>query len=222
MAGGNKQAGNHTTMTTILAIRHGETEWNRIGKQQGHLNSDLTPLGIEQARRTAARLSGESCDIIYCSNLGRAVLTAEIIAERTRLAVLRDSGLNERNLGIMQGLTLEEFSRTNPAEHERFTSGDPDYRVPGGESIRQRHDRTIGTITAIAGANDGKRIALVTHGGNLDSLFRHVLNITLDRPRCFSLLNASINTFTVEAGTWKLVSWGDVSHLRGIGALDDF
>ena len=214
--------GNQHTVTTILAIRHGETEWNRIGKQQGHLDSGLSPLGIEQARRTAARLSGETCDIIYCSNLGRAIQTAEIIADRLKLDLLCDSGLNERNLGILQGLTLEEFSRTNPGEHELFTSGDPDYRIPGGESIRQRHDRTIRTIRGITGAHNNKTIVLVMHGGNLDSLFRHVLGIPLDRRRNFFLINAALNTFTVEADAWKLASWGDVSHLRGIGALDDF
>ncbi|HNW28910.1 MAG TPA: histidine phosphatase family protein [Spirochaetota bacterium] len=209
-------------MTTILAIRHGETEWNRIGKQQGHLNSDLTPLGIEQARRAAARLSRESCDIIYSSALGRAVQTAEIIARQTGLAMKSDSGLNERNLGILQGHTLKKFAASYPAEHARFISGDPDYIIPGGESVRQRYDRTIRTITAIAGANDGKRIALVTHGGNLDSLFRHVLEIPLARPRNFSLMNASLNVLSVEGGAWKVESWGDVSHLADIGALDDF
>ncbi len=209
-------------MTTIIAIRHGETEWNRIGKQQGHLDSGLTALGLEQARMAAALLSRKSCDIIYCSCLGRAVATAEIIARETGLEMVRDRGLNERNLGMLQGLTLKEFGASHPWEHERFVSGDPDYVIPGGESVRQRYERTVRSAARIASVNAGKKIIMVMHGGNLDSLFRHTLGIPLERPRNFSLLNASINTFEVEDETWKLIAWGDVSHLREIGALDDF
>lgn len=222
MAGDNKQAGNNITVTTILAVRHGETEWNKIGKQQGHLDSDLTALGLEQARRTGERLARLSGHIIYCSALGRAIRTAEIIARRTGLEIVCDSGLNERNLGILQGLTLAEFREKHPDEYERFTSPDPDYVIPGGESVRQRYDRTMNAVKKITVSNAGRTLILVMHGGNLDSLFRYVLNIPLQNPRNFSLVNGSINTFLVEGDTWKLISWGEVSHLRDIGALDDF
>ncbi len=222
MADTDEQAGNNITVTTILAVRHGETEWNRIGKQQGHLDSELTALGEEQARRTAEHLARLSCDVVYCSALGRAIRTAEIIARRTGLEIVRDRGLNERNLGILQGLTLAEFREKHPAEYERFISPDPDYVIPGGESVRQRYERTIDTVKKITKGNDGKTLIMVMHGGNLDSLFRYVLDIPMQNPRTFSLVNGSINTFTVEGDTWKLISWGEASHLRDIGALDDF
>lgn len=209
-------------MTTITALRHGETEWNRIGRQQGRMNSSLSALGVEQARRAARRLVREPHDIIYCSALGRAAETAAIIARETGVETMQDSGLNERHLGILQGLTLEEFREAFPAEHDRFISGDPDYIIPGGESARQRYERTIAAATAIIAENPGKKIVMVVHGGNLDSFFRFTLGIPLERPRCFSLMNAGINTFTVDNGAWKLVSWGDISHLRDIKALDDF
>jgi len=209
-------------VTTIYAVRHGETEWNRIGRQQGNLDSGLTALGLEQARRTGDQLARLSGHIIYCSALGRVIRTAEIIAQRTGLEIARDSGLNERNLGIVQGHTLKEFADAYPDEYERYISNDPDYIIPGGESVRQRYDRTIGAVRRITDRNAGKTLIMVMHGGNLDSLFRYALNIQLQNPRNFSLLNGSINTFSVEGDTWKIVSWGEISHLRDIGALDDF
>ncbi|MBP7738237.1 MAG: histidine phosphatase family protein [Spirochaetes bacterium] len=217
-----EQAENNITVTTILAVRHGETEWNRIGKQQGHLDSNLTALGLEQARRTGDQLARLSCDVIYCSALGRAIRTAEIIARRTGLEIARDSGLNERNLGIVQGHTLKEFAAAYPDEYERYISNDPDYIIPGGESVRQRYERTMNAVKNITGRNAGKTLILVMHGGNLDSLFRYVLDIPLQNPRNFSLVNGSINTFSVENDAWKVASWGEVSHLLDIGALDDF
>jgi probable phosphoglycerate mutase len=67
-----------------------------------------------------------------------------------------------------------------------------------------------------------KRILIVMHGGNLSCLFRYVLSIPLTRKRRFSLVNAGINRFTVVDNVWQLKSWGELSHLRNMDALDDF
>ncbi|HQJ71058.1 MAG TPA: histidine phosphatase family protein [Spirochaetota bacterium] len=107
-------------------------------------------------------------------------------------------------------------------QHARFISADPDYVIPGGESVRQRYERTINAVQKIIGANRDRRIILVIHGGGLDSLFRHALEIPLTRSRNFSLMNASMNVLSVEGDAWKVETWGDVSHLADIGALDDF
>ena len=210
------------SLTELTAIRHGETEWNRIGRQQGHLDSSLTRHGIRQAKLIARHLKNSSFDYIYCSDLGRAAQTAGIIAERLQLKPIMESGLRERNLGIMQGLTIEEFRHRYPEEYEKYISDDPDYALPDGESVRQIHERTIKTLKEIVDKNRNKKIIFVMHGGNLDSLFRHVLGIPLNQRRSFSLLNSSLNAFTVEGTTWRLKTWGDISHLKGLTALDDF
>jgi probable phosphoglycerate mutase len=208
--------------TEIIAIRHGETEWNRIGRQQGHLDSNLTRHGIRQAKLVARHLKNTYFDSIYCSDLGRAAQTAGIIAKRLKVKIIKESGLRERNLGIMQGLTVEEFKNMYPEEYNKYISDDPDYALPDGESVRQRHDRTINTLKEIVDKNRDKKIIAVMHGGNLDSLFRYVLGIPLNQKRNFSLLNSSLNTFVVEDNIWKLKSWGEISYLKGLTALDDF
>jgi 2,3-bisphosphoglycerate-dependent phosphoglycerate mutase len=208
--------------TTILfAVRHGEAEWNLIGKQQGHRDSPLTASGIEQAHALADGLSGSDIEAIYSSDLGRALQTAEIIAARLALPISVDHRLRERHLGAMQGMTKAEFSERFPKESTAFDSGDSEYVLPGGESARQRFDRSIACCIELAARHPGGRILLVAHGGTLRSLFHHTLSIPLADPRRFSLFNAAINTFSVQGGAWRLDTWGDTCHLRGTATLDD-
>lgn len=208
--------------TTILfVVRHGETEWNLIGKQQGHLNSPLTESGIKQAHALAAGLTDMGIKILYSSDLGRAVQTAEIIGACLGLGVTIDQRLRERHLGSLQGLTMREFHEQFPEEFAAHTSGDPDYILPGGESARQRFERCVACCVELAARHAGQRVLVVTHGGVLMSLFYHALGIPLTDPRRFSLFNAAINRFTICGDSWRLETWGDISHLREMTALDD-
>ena len=112
--------------TNLFAVRHGETQWNVIGKQQGHLNSPLTDTGIKQAQGLAEGLSEKNIDVIYSSDLGRALQTTEIIATTLRLEIHQDPRLRERHLGSMQGLTPKEFAHQFSQDAAQFDSGDPD------------------------------------------------------------------------------------------------
>jgi 2,3-bisphosphoglycerate-dependent phosphoglycerate mutase len=207
--------------TELVVVRHGETEWNLAGRQQGHMDSPLTELGQRQAAALAERLAGEHFDVLYSSDLGRAMRTAECIARTTGLAVVPESGLRERNLGIMQGLTYAEVEQQYPEVFGLFRSGDPDYVLPSGESSRERYERHVRTAVEIAARHVGGRVLLVAHGGVLASLFRFTLAIDLEQPRRFKLYNASLNSFCVRGKDWRLGTWGDISHLRGIGSCDD-
>jgi len=211
----------NSASTTLFAVRHGETEWNTIGRQQGHLNSPLSESGIRQAYAVAEGLSSKEIKVIYSSNLGRALQTATIIANRLGLNINLDSRLRERNLGILQGLTIDEFREQYPEENMKFRSNDPDYQLPGGESINQRHHRCISCCSELAKRNYGRKILIVAHGGVISSLLYHALRIPLEEPRRFSLFNAAINSFSISEDTWKLDTWGDISHLGNTGTIDD-
>lgn len=205
----------------LIIVRHGETIWNAEGRQQGHLDSALTPAGARQAEAIAETLSKEKFSALYTSDLGRAFTTAEVIAAKCSHKVTTDERLRERNLGIFQTLTMAEVEERYPEEYRAFRSGDPDYEIPSGESARQRYDRAVACADDIAKRHAGQRVVVVTHGGILDSYFRRALCIALTEPRRFRLFNASINTFFVVGGEWALGTWGDVSHLVGIGTQDD-
>ena len=207
--------------TELVVVRHGETAWNLLGKQQGQLDAELSETGVEQAERMAEALAQERFDHLYTSDLGRAARTAEIIARRLGLAVVTDARLRERHLGAMQGSTIEQFKEKHPQEYVRFRSGDVDYCLPGGESIRQRCERSVACIEELAGRHAGERLVIVTHGGILDCFFRRAAGLDMAAPRRFSLLNASINRFCIVDRRWRLISWGDTHHLRELRAIDD-
>src|SRR3954452_24611267 len=96
------------TGTTLLLVRHGETDWNAEGRLQGHTDRPLNEYGRRQAKELAARLAGGHVDAIYASDLSRARETAEIVGERLGLTVVIDPDLRETNWGTWEGLTGDE------------------------------------------------------------------------------------------------------------------
>jgi probable phosphoglycerate mutase len=210
--------------TTIIAVRHGETEWNLVGKQQGHLDSALTALGLLQAKALGDGLKRFTIDRFYSGDLGRAVQTSQAISEAIELNFMVDSRLRERNLGILQGMTRREFRLNHPEESMLFEGNDPDYMLPQGESIRQRYQRAVQCVEELAALNAGRTILIVTHGGILMSLMHKSISLPLTQKRTYSLFNASINQFSISEKTaWSLDVWGDTNHLAkyGLETLDD-
>ena len=207
--------------TKIIAVRHGETEWNYAELQQGHLDSPLTENGINQAYGLAKGLLNRDIEIIYSSDLGRALQTAMIISNKLSLEIIKEPMLRERNLGIMQGLTKKDFEAKFPDEYKKLQSKDPDYVLPNGESARERYTRSVKCIETIANSNQGKTILVVTHGGILNGLFYKLTDTPLSQPKKVANINASINTFSITKNVWHLESWGEIGHLDGLRALDD-
>ena len=206
--------------TTLIAVRHGETEWNKAGKQQGHLNSNLTELGIRQAQAIAHGVSKFSIDEFYCSDLGRAVQTAEIISQSIGKVFISDARLREQNLGILQGFTRAAFESRYPDEFSQWESHDPDYTIPGSESIRDIFSRCISCVEDLSKTHCGKSILIVTHGGVLSSFMHKALCIPFTQKRTFSLLNGSINVFSIsETMEWRLEIWGDNRHMQALDLI---
>jgi 2,3-bisphosphoglycerate-dependent phosphoglycerate mutase len=208
--------------TRVYVVRHGETEWNASGRQQGHLDSPLTALGISQAHLLAKGLAKKKIDILYSSDMGRAVQTAEIIAATLSLPVHTEARLRERNLGILQGLTREEFEARYPEVARLFDARDPDYVLPEGESLRRSFDRCVACAEEIAAKNAGRNVLIVAHGGVLRGFFHKATDAPMAGPRRYSLFNASLNTFRISEREWSLDTWGEIAHLADTEALDDF
>ena len=189
--------------------------------QQGHLDSALTAKGIEQARLVAAALRDERFDAMYASDLGRALQTARIIAEAVGIETRSAPELRERHLGILQGITFKQFERDHPEVVREYRKRGPAYKLPGGESSKERYDRHVAFARRLAAEHPGERVLVVAHGGTLDSLIRWVLHIPLDLPRRHSLFNSALNRFAVVDGEWRLITWGAIGHLGDIDVMDD-
>ena len=199
--------------THLIAIRHGETEWNRQGRFQGHLNSVLNAEGLAQAEALGEYLARERFDLLLSSDLGRALQTASAIALRSGHDVVVEPRLRERCMGIFQGLTADEAEARYPGEYARFRSHDPDYVIPDGESLRQFFERSVACFTDLAARHAGLTLAAVTHGGVLAMLYRHARAMPLEAPRDFPLHNTGVNRFRHRLGAWQLQSWGEIGHL---------
>lgn len=207
------------TDTHLIAIRHGETEWNSQGRFQGHLNSALNRAGLAQAEALGEYLARERFDLLLSSDLGRALQTAGAIAARCGRDVVVEPRLRERRMGIFQGLTPAEAQARYPDEYARFRARDPDYVIPEGESTRQLYERSVACFTELAVRHAGLTLAAVTHGGVLAMLYRHARAMPLEALRDFPLHNTGVNRFRHRLGAWQLQSWGEVAHLDL--ALDD-
>lgn len=218
------------TTTRIVLVRHGETAWNAERRLQGHLDIDLNDEGRRQAGALAAALAGErerehgKFDILVSSDLARAAQTAKALGEALHLPLYIDGRLRERCYGGFEGLLYSDIAARYPREFAAWQGRDVDGTLPPGqnrgETFREFHDRVIPAILGWAEDNPGKSLVLVAHGGVLECAYRAALGLSLDTPRDFKVLNASINRFTVRGGKLELVSWGEVEHLQP-AVLDD-
>ncbi|MBR7777819.1 histidine phosphatase family protein [Undibacterium rugosum] len=212
-------------MTEILLIRHGETAWNAVKRLQGHLDIPLNAEGRRQAKALAAALQNEKLDAIIASDLQRAVQTAGEIARLQGLSTRTDPGLRERCFGGFEGELYSELPHKYPQEHAAWRAHDPDAEFPPGENtgetIRRFHQRVMEHILHYARQFDGKKIAIVAHGGVLECAYRAAKQLPLDAPREVTIYNASINRFIYQDGQISLLQWGDIAHLDAADALDE-
>jgi probable phosphoglycerate mutase len=173
--------------TTILLARHGETEWNREGRFQGHANPPLNEAGRAQARELAEQLAPVAIDVVYSSDLERARETAEIVAARKRLPLTVDVGLREIDVGSWSGLTRAEIEERFPgAEHH------------DGETREEHSARVVSTVERIARAHRGERILIVSHGGSLRALRHHAVG-EAEHP----IANCSVFELRFRDGSWR-------------------
>ena len=148
---------------TIYIVRHGQTEWNLLGKTQGHGNSDLTPKGIEQAELLADSTTKYPIDYIYSSDLGRAYQTAEIIGNKLNIEVEKTEALREMNFGTWEGRIIKDIIEEDPELYKMWRNEPHLAKIPQGETLSQIKERTDAFIKEINEKYDGKHIVLVTH-----------------------------------------------------------
>lgn len=200
--------------TRVIAVRHGETDWNVGARIQGQLDIGLNATGRWQAERLAEALADEDLDAIYTSDLSRAAATAAALAGRGRV-VGTDVGLRERAFGRFEGLTFDEIAARWPEDSRRWRQRDVDFAPPGGESLHVFYARSVGCAERLAARHPGQCIALVAHGGVLDCLYRAAARIALDGARTWQVSNASINRLLYTDAGFTLVGWADSAHLDG-------
>ncbi|HUU54742.1 MAG TPA: histidine phosphatase family protein [Armatimonadota bacterium] len=199
--------------TTLILVRHGETEWNLAGRIQGHSDSRLTARGAEQGRRAAERLAGLDISTVYASDLGRARETGEIIAAPHGLAVKTVQALRERCYGAFEGRTAEEIRGETPDVFERWLGDRQGLAPPEGETQHELSERVMGALGEIAGAHPGETVVVATHGGPIKSAVFAVLEIPIESWDRAWVSNGSVTILKGDQGELKVACFNDTSHL---------
>lgn len=152
--------------TTILLVRHGETDWNVERRVQGHTDRPLNATGLAQAHALAHELADESLDAVYASDLSRAHETARIVAEQKGLDVTVLPDLREKHFGSWEGLTDNEVLARIPHVAEDGPWGD-------GETSEELAVRVLDALRRIAHTHPEGRVLVISHGGPLRAVLRH-------------------------------------------------
>lgn len=206
-------------MTELILIRHGETDWNLQHRFQGQIDVPLNARGQLQAQRLATRLTSEAIDALACSDLQRARQTASPAAAALGYEPEAVPALREQGFGVLEGLALPEILQRHPREWEAWRRHDPDYAPPGAESVRSFHARVVSAVRELARRYAGRRIAVVTHGGVLDMVYRTALDLPLYGPRACPIPNAGLNRLRLEGEQIHIVSWADDAHVADLGSV---
>jgi broad specificity phosphatase PhoE len=156
-------------VTTILLARHGETDWNREGRFQGHADPPLNRTGRAQAVDLSVALMAEELAAVYSSPLQRALETAEVIAASHGLEPVPVDGLREVDVGSWSGLTRAEIEQRFPEQFARWL--DYGQGWDDGETYEEMGRRAVAALLRLAAAHEGERALAVTHGGPIRAAF---------------------------------------------------
>ena len=190
-------------MTTLLLVRHGETDWNADGRLQGHTDRPLSDFGRRQARQLAEELAEEKLDAIYASDLSRARETAEIVAARLGADVLPVRDLREIDVGEWEGLTWPEIEARYPEGARSWR--ERGYGWESGESYEQLGERVVAALTQIAADHPEERVLVVGHGGTIRATraFIEGLSVPESRARSRAIGNCEVFRVVTEDGTFR-------------------
>ncbi|HEX8852904.1 MAG TPA: histidine phosphatase family protein [Pyrinomonadaceae bacterium] len=206
--------------TSVLLVRHGQSQGNAEQRFGGHSPTPLSALGRAQAEATARALSEESVTAVYASDLLRAVETAAPLCEALGLDINTSEAFRERSVGQMEGLTFEEAARLYPEEYAALLRRDFEHVLTGGESYRQMLDRASRELDRVIARHAGGTIALFSHTGTICILALHLMG-ALDaptlRPVWISSSNCGVSRFSLHAdGFLRVLSINDTRHLSGL------
>ena len=188
-------------MTELILARHGETDWNRENRFQGHADPPLNELGRRQSAELAEALAGETIARVYTSPLRRASETAEIVARRLAVDVEPLEQLREIDVGAWSGLTRDEVAVRFPEQYARWLERSP-HGFEDGETYAELAARVVPAVRRLAERHRSETILVVTHGGPSRVLQARAAGIDYAeaRRRETVLANCAVCRFAVEDG----------------------
>ncbi|WP_025253356.1 histidine phosphatase family protein [Corynebacterium vitaeruminis] len=172
----------------LMLLRHGQTDYNATRRMQGHLDTELSAVGVEQAQMAADYLATQPIGKILCSDLSRARVTAEIIGRAVGIEPEIDPRLRETNLGVWQAKTHQEVDTEYPGARAAWRH-DATWAPPEGESRVQVAGRARSVIDELMHSFDewdNTTVLVVAHGGTISALTSSLLDLSVWQYPMFS------------------------------------
>ncbi|QOK30108.1 histidine phosphatase family protein (plasmid) [Cytobacillus oceanisediminis] len=188
-------------MIEICLIRHGETDWNSLGKLQGRTDIPLNKNGINQARECGKFLASANWDLIVTSPLQRAKQTAEIIRSLIDIPIFEMADFLERDYGDAEGMTVKER-----------TAAFPDKKYPNQENRNSLNKRVVIGLEKIIQSYKCRKVILVAHGAVINAILAELSNGEVGSGKT-RLMNACISNIIFSQDTWNIRNFNQVAHL---------
>lgn len=166
-------------MGNIYMVRHGETLWNNTMRFQGASDIALSDTGIAQAEKLAESFTNKNFIAIYSSDLQRAFKTADIVAKRKGLEVIKEPLIKEMSFGEWEGLNGKQINEKWPGSLDVFFEDPKNFDPPGGESFFQMQKRVCGAFYNICARHIENDILIVSHGGTIRAILADILKMDL-------------------------------------------
>jgi alpha-ribazole phosphatase len=200
-------------LTKLILIRHGETVWNAEKKFQGHTDIALSDIGLQQASQLADRLAKEKIAAVYSSDLNRAFVTAETVADRHGLPVSGLPSLREIKFGDWEGLTYTAIHEKWPSQLSGLFTSPAEIVIPGGESFYELKLRAAGAIAELVAKHQDETVVVVSHGGTIRTIFCSILDIHLNHLWEIRQDNTAVNIIEYYDGKALIALVNDIHHL---------
>lgn len=202
-------------MTTIYLIRHAEAEGNLYRIAQGQYDAILTDRGWRQVRALERRFEDIPIDAVYSSDLYRTCATASAIYKPKGLPLHRVRALREICVGDWEQRTWGDISRRDPEQMENFSLHPERWQVHGAETPRQVLDRALAAIREIAAANDGRTVAVFSHGYVIRLTLAALQGCTVEQLSQTPVGdNTAVSCLEAEGSALRVVFRDDNSHLQ--------
>jgi probable phosphoglycerate mutase len=199
----------------IYLTRHGETQWNKEGRMQGWKNSDLTPNGVENAKRLGQRLKDIDFDYIYCSPLDRAVDTAKYIRGDKNTEIVLTESLKEMGFGKWEGMEHDRIKELYPTEHFNFWNKPHLYNQIEGEGFEELFERVNDALNQITSNSSLENVLIVSHVVVIKAIYAIIKKYPLEELWTPPFLQGtSLTIIEVEDDEINIILEADTSHIE--------
>ncbi|MBQ6847158.1 MAG: GNAT family N-acetyltransferase [Oscillospiraceae bacterium] len=210
-------------ITDIYFVRHAESFGNLTRRAYGWYDGMVTPRGYEQIECLRKRFANVDVDVVYSSDIIRACETAKAIYENKGIPFHTDAAFREVSLGAWEDMPWGEIPELFPEAYFNWCENPLEFDVPGGETYNEVYKRAKTALDGLVARNDGKTIAVVSHGATLRMLMHGLLNGDslegVEKSHWGD--NTCVSLLKYENGTYTEAFRNDNSHLSNMPGFEE-